>query len=100
MTMTPQESSAASDLANRWSRMPRRQRAREFNRLPRGAQDDFFLALSAPDQADLLQKLPESERRVWVRLLAPADVADVLQQMRERERTRTWSFWMSRRARK
>jgi magnesium transporter len=87
MTMTPQESSAASDLANRWSRIPRRQRAREFNRLPRGAQDDFFLALPAPDQADLLRKLPESERRVWVRLLAPADVADVLQQMREHERT-------------
>jgi magnesium transporter len=87
MTMTQQESSAAADLANRWSRLSRAKRAAKFNRLPRGAQDDFFLALHAHDQADLLRKLPESERRVWVRLLAPHDVADVLQHMRERERT-------------
>jgi magnesium transporter len=86
MSMTKQESSAAADIANRWSRIPRRKRAAEFNRLPRGAQDDFFLSLPTHDQAELLRRLPESERRVWVRLLAPRDGADVLQHMNAGER--------------
>jgi magnesium transporter len=79
MTMTKQESGAATELANRWSRIPRRKRAAEFHRLPRGAQDDFFLALDTHGRAELLRALPESERRVWMRLLAPQDAADVLQ---------------------
>src|SRR5208282_3081429 len=86
MSMTEQESRAAADLANRWSRIPRRERAAEFNRLPRGAQDDFFLALHTHDQAELVRRLPVSERRVWVRLLAPRDAADVLQHMNAGER--------------
>ncbi len=86
MSMTKQESSAAADLANRWSRIPRRARAAEFNRLPRGAQDDFFLALDTHDQAELVRRLPVSERRVWLRLLAPQDAADVLQHMNAGER--------------
>jgi magnesium transporter len=87
MTMTQQERTAAADLADRWSRLSRARRAAEFNRLPRGAQDDFFLALHTHDQADLLRKLPQSERRVWVRLLPARDVADLLQHMSEREKT-------------
>ena len=86
MSMTKQESSAAADLANRWSRIPRRERAAEFNRLPRGAQDDFFLALDTHEQAELVRRLPVSERRVWLRLLAPQDAADVLQHMNAGER--------------
>ncbi len=85
--MTQQERTAAADLANRWSRISRRKRAADFNHLPRGAQDDFFLALHTHDQADLLRKLPESERRVWVRLLEPREVTDLLQHVSERERS-------------
>ena len=87
MSMTQQERTAAADLTSRWSRISRRKRAAEFNRLPRGAQDDFFLALHTHDQADLLRKLPASERRVWVRLLAAPEVTDLLQHVSERERS-------------
>ncbi len=86
MTMTSQERSAAVDLANHWSRMTRAKRAAQFNRLPRGAQDDFFLGLDTHGRAELLRALPETERRVWMRLLPPQEAADVVQQVRESER--------------
>jgi magnesium transporter len=86
MTMTPQERSAAVELANHWSRMRRAKRAAQFNRLPRGAQDDFFLELDTHGRAELLRALPQTERRVWMRLLPPEEAADVVQHVRESER--------------
>ncbi len=85
--MTPQETAAVLALRDRWSRLSRHQQAIEFTRLPRGAQDDYFLSLETAAQAELLRLVPESERRVWIRLLAPDDAADVLQSMDTRDRS-------------
>ena len=45
-----------------------------------GEKADFFLELSAHDQCDLLLRLPQDQRHVWIRLLAPDDAADLLQE--------------------
>lgn len=84
--MIDQRTRAAGELAERWARVSRKDRLARFHQLPRGQQDDFFLNLSAHDQAELLLALPESERRLWMRLLAPDDAADVAQQVEQRER--------------
>lgn len=84
--MIDQRTRAAGELAERWARVSRKDRLARFHQLPRGQQDDFFLSLSAHDQAELLLALPESERRLWMRLLAPDDAADVAQQVEQRER--------------
>ena len=49
---------------------------------------DFFLALSARAQADLLQELGPERSRPWIRLLAPDDTADVLQALPGEARAR------------
>jgi len=78
--MTDQTIHTAKEVtAARWGLLRPSQRAALFHQLPRGQQDDFFLALAVHDQAELLVVLPESERRLWMRLLAPDDAADVLQ---------------------
>ncbi len=77
--MTDQTIHSAKTTAVRWGLLPPSKRIALFHRLPRGRQDDFFLALAVHDQAELLVALPESERRLWMRLLAPDDAADVLQ---------------------
>ena len=43
--------------------------------------EDLFLALSAPEQAGLLERFRPRERRHWMRLLEPDDAADVLQRI-------------------
>jgi magnesium transporter len=84
--MSDQPKQPAQSTAERWSRLPPPQRAALFRKLPRGQQDDFFLALNVHDQAALLSTLPEDERRLWMRLLAPDDAADVVQQVDDVER--------------
>jgi magnesium transporter len=56
-------------------------RARGFLLLDPDDAEAFFLALSAPDQVQILEWIPESRRRLWMRLLPPDDAADVLQQV-------------------
>ena len=84
--MTYQLHHPAEPAAERWAKLPLQERAAWFHQLPRGQQDNFFLALSVHDQAALLGALPESERRLWMRLLAPDDAADVLQHVDDVER--------------
>jgi magnesium transporter len=84
--MIDQRAREADELADRWASLPHRDHPARFHQLPRGQQDDFFLSLSAHEQAELLVALPESERRLWMRLLAPDDAADVAQHVDERER--------------
>src|SRR5437867_9391098 len=66
-------------LVQQWSALSRQERIGSFHRLRRDQADDFFLELSARDQAGLILDLPEGERRVWMRLLAPDDAADLIQ---------------------
>jgi magnesium transporter len=84
--MPEQLVSTPNRLIEQWPTLSREDRLRSFHQLPRDLADDFFLELSARDQAELILDLPEGERRVWMRLLAPDDAADLIQQAHEAQR--------------
>jgi magnesium transporter len=69
-----------------WHTLQPEDRVTTFQQLPYAEKDDFFLALSARDQAELLLSLPAGERRIWTRLLPPDDATDVIQELPEEER--------------
>src|SRR5947209_2973296 len=69
-----------------WNTLPPEERITAFQQLPYSERDDFFLALSARDQAGLILALPEGERRIWMRLLPPDDATDLIQETPEEER--------------
>jgi magnesium transporter len=66
-------------LLENWPGLSKRERLETFEALPRDKADDFFLQLNSHDQCELLNEMPEGERRLWLRLLAPDDAADVIQ---------------------
>jgi len=76
----------ASELAEIWPFTPPDERLEGFALLDRPDAEDFFLDLSARDQAELLLGLPPAQRRSWIRLLAPDDVADLIQEAPPDER--------------
>lgn len=78
--MTPQVAQATDALWERWPRLTHAERLQSFRELHTAEKADFFLQLSAHDQNDLLQRLPQDQRHVWMRLLAPDDAADLIQQ--------------------
>jgi magnesium transporter len=82
-----EERNSAAELRSRWSVMPPAERIENFQTIERGESDEFFLGLSAQDQAALLVAMVPGERRLWVRVLAPDDAADVVQNLPEEERT-------------
>ncbi|MEO6829166.1 MAG: magnesium transporter [Acidobacteriaceae bacterium] len=67
-------------LRSRWPRLTHAERLQQFRELHTGEKADFFVDLSAHDQSDLLIRLPEGQRHVWMRLLAPDDAADLIQE--------------------
>jgi magnesium transporter len=69
-----------------WDTLSPEERVKYFHSLPYIERDDFFLALSARDQADLILALREGERRIWMRLLPPDDATDLIQETPEEER--------------
>jgi magnesium transporter len=73
-------------LRDNWPSLEAEERVSAFRALPRTDADDFFLELSAQDQAAALLSLGNGERRLWLRLLAPDDAADVVQEVPEEER--------------
>jgi len=79
--MTAQIAQATEALWDIWPRLSRPERIKPFREMHTGDQADFFLELSAHDQSDLLLRLPEDERHVWIRLLAPDDAADLVQEV-------------------
>src|SRR5205085_3641898 len=76
----------SSELREAWSVLAQEDRLSGFLLLPRVDAEDFFMALSALDQAELLLQLPPDQRRSWVRLLPPDDVADLIQEVSVEER--------------
>ncbi len=76
----------ASELREAWTVLSEEDRFEGFRLLPRVEAEDFFMALSALDQAALLTHIPVDERRSWVRLLPPDDVADLVQEVPVEER--------------
>src|SRR5271154_2393014 len=79
-TIDTRSLTAADVLLDRWSRLKRHERGREFKALPQEEVDDFFLALPSASQAKLLLALAPGERRLFLRLLAPDDAADLIQE--------------------
>ena len=71
---------ATEELWELWPALTHAERLRRFRELHTGEKADFFLELSAHDQCDLLQRLPQDQRHVWIRLLAPDDAADLIQE--------------------
>jgi magnesium transporter len=77
--MIQQSLNAADELLDQWPHLRKSERVAQFRALPREQMDNFFLALDAKSQSDLVLGLPEGERRMVVRLLAPDHAADLLQ---------------------
>jgi magnesium transporter len=76
----------AAELEDVWAILSREERVEGFRLLGRPHADDFFLGLSARDQAELLLEFGPLERRAWIRLMEPDDAADLLQEAPQSER--------------
>ena len=59
------------ELQDAWLALDAEERMEGFLLLERDEIDDFFLTLSPHAQAQLIIALPESQRRLWMRVLAP-----------------------------
>jgi len=77
---------SADDLRDAWPLLDLDERGDGLRVLPREDAEEFFIALSAADQAALLLHFRPGQRRQWMRLLEPDDVADVIQQVDEDQR--------------
>ncbi len=75
------------ELRVAWPVLSAGDRAEGFQLLPRDDAEDFFLELSAHDQAALLVAVPPHSRRLWLKALAPDDAADLLQEVDPEERS-------------
>lgn len=69
-----------------WKELEQEDRLPFFHDLPRGDMDDFFLDLDPVEQAELIEAMPSTERRLWLRLLAPDDAADLIQEFHPDDR--------------
>ncbi|GEL69940.1 magnesium transporter [Myxococcus virescens] len=80
MMESPQSAALSmEELHEAWPVLSIDERLEGFRLLPASVADDFFLALSAREQAELILHLQPAERRTWVRLLPPDDLADLVQ---------------------
>ena len=61
----------AAELRELWPGLSEDERQRAFDSMTRTEREDFFLSLSARDQAELIHEFPVHRRRAWIRLLAP-----------------------------
>ncbi|QRO02575.1 magnesium transporter [Archangium violaceum] len=74
------------ELRDAWPALSRDERVESFKLVPHATADDFFLSLSAQEQAELILLLAPGERRTWMRLLAPDDAVDVVQSVAPQNR--------------
>src|SRR5262245_8949939 len=77
---------SADELRDAWPLLDLEERSDGLRVLPREDAEDFFIALSATDQAALLLHFRPGQRRQWMRMLEPDDVADVIQHAGEQHR--------------
>lgn len=75
------EQVTAEELHDAWPALAPDDRAEGFLMLAREEADDFFQSLPPMEQAQILERLPTGERRLWIRTLAPDDAADVMQEV-------------------
>jgi len=88
-TVAPVDDDALSgdELRDAWPLLDLDERGDGLRVLAREEAEDFFIALSAGDQAALLLHFRPGQRRQWMRLLEPDDVADVIQEAGDDHRT-------------
>jgi magnesium transporter len=77
---------SAEELRDAWPLLDLEERSDGLRVLLREDAEDFFIALTASDQAALLLHFRPGQRRQWMRLLEPDDVADVVQHAGEANR--------------
>lgn len=77
---------SADELRDAWPLLDLEERGDGLRVLPREDAEDFFVSLSASDQAALLLYFRQGQRRQWMRMLEPDDVADVIQEAGEAHR--------------
>lgn len=75
------EHTTVAELRDAWPGLTPPERVAGYEALPPEQADDFFLSLMPHGQAQLILGLPDSKRRLRIRLLAPDDAADVLQEV-------------------
>jgi len=81
-----EEPLSLEDLRDAWPLLDLDERGDGLRVLPREDAEDFFISLSAVDQAQLLLHFRAGQRRQWMRLLEPDDVADVIQEAGDEHR--------------
>ncbi|MBL8841127.1 MAG: magnesium transporter [Planctomycetes bacterium] len=77
--LTPETNEVLTDLKAAWPVMAPDERIESLKLLPEDEAEEFFLALTSREQAQLLVALPHLTRRAWLRLLPLDDAADVVQ---------------------
>ncbi len=79
--MATQFAETTEQLWERWPTLSHTERLNQFRQMHTAEKAEFFQQLSARDQSDLLLRLPEDQRHVWIRVLAPDDAADLIQEV-------------------
>ncbi len=74
---------SVEDLRDAWPLLDLDERSDGLRVLDREDAEEFFVSLSAADQAALLLHFRPGQRRQWMRMLEPDDVADVIQEVDE-----------------
>jgi magnesium transporter len=82
-----EERLTTSELRDVWALLSGDERIDGFHQVDPAEADNFFLGLSAREQAQMLLTMQPGERRLWLRLLPPDDVADTIQQVPKEDRT-------------
>ncbi len=78
--LSQEHSEVLADLRTAWSVMSPDERVDALKLLPEDEAEEFFLALTGREQAQLLCCLPNLTKRTWLRLLPLDDAADVIQE--------------------
>ena len=71
------EALSVDELRDAWPLLDLDERGDGLRVLPREDAEEFFIALPAHDQAQLVLHFRPGQRRQWMRMLEPDDVADV-----------------------
>jgi magnesium transporter len=78
---------SVDELRDAWPLLDLDERGDGLRVLPREDAEEFFIALPAHDQAQLVLHFRPGQRRQWMRMLEPDDVADVIQDAGEEHRS-------------
>jgi NitT/TauT family transport system ATP-binding protein len=76
---TAQQSFALAELYEAWPVLSTDERVEGFKLLDLDDGEDFFLHLASDHQIPLIQALPLSERKFWLRLLSAEKAAEIVQ---------------------